>query len=472
MTAPGNRQDQVPSLARHQDAFIQTALADDSARVILLRAEPGLGKSTALVELAARLVGERHDARVLILVPAVVLRDQFISRLRQSGTEAIGVDRFRLREMLDAEDGSIRWPRGTAAVSTIAFAHQPGVRDAFAATSWDLIIIDEAHRFGGNLASLGAALVANTERMVLASASLEEVPAWVPPEGAVTIRWDRAQILAELGATDPGVRVQRVDYEMDESEVAVARSVRDLRNALAHGARSTLTAEILTGALQSSPAALESTVRNLLERRRQLADEDDQSGSEGDLEQDQSDIAVRPIPTGPALAQLNELTEKLEAAVNDSKLRAFRGLLLNLETDSPPSRRICVVTSRAATVFYLSAEMEGLGLMHYVVHGAMSSQERESAISEFEQRGGVLITTTVLQSHEALRLVTDLVLYDIPSRPPAVSDLLGRFTVLGRANPLNIHVLVPQSSQLAELGLPIESLRVVLAAPTPETGSQ
>lgn len=116
------------------------ALGESSKHVTLLHAAPGLGKSTALVAVVARLLGQEPQARVLVLVPAAALRDQFISRLQESGALTSKMDRYRLRELLDGGEGSISWPQGVAGVATIPFAFQADVSGALGETPWDLVM--------------------------------------------------------------------------------------------------------------------------------------------------------------------------------------------------------------------------------------------------------------------------------------------------------------------------------------------
>jgi superfamily II DNA or RNA helicase len=93
---PSTNDNRTPTLQLlpHQAAFVETFFAPASKRLIVLRADVGLGKSTALIALCDRLLRERTQARVLIVVPAQ-LRVQFAHRLLEMSVPSFEVDRYR-----------------------------------------------------------------------------------------------------------------------------------------------------------------------------------------------------------------------------------------------------------------------------------------------------------------------------------------------------------------------------------------
>jgi len=62
----------TPKLLPHQAAFVDTVLSSASRRVVMLRGDVGLGKTTAIASAAARWLQERAGARVLVLCPAAL----------------------------------------------------------------------------------------------------------------------------------------------------------------------------------------------------------------------------------------------------------------------------------------------------------------------------------------------------------------------------------------------------------------
>ena len=125
-------------LLPHQVGLVDTFFSSASKQTIILRADVGLGRSTALLAVASRLLRERPQARVLIVVPGVGLRVQFAYRLREAGTPTLDVDRYRFREMIDSSTGGNVWPVGYVAVINREFARQEDIRNSLASTRWDL----------------------------------------------------------------------------------------------------------------------------------------------------------------------------------------------------------------------------------------------------------------------------------------------------------------------------------------------
>jgi hypothetical protein len=253
--------------------------------------------------------------------------------------------------------------------------------------------------------------------------------------------------------------------ELDDSEVSLARDVRELRNALAHSTSSRFVFSVLEGAFQSSPAALEAMIRKLVERRRSM-DAEYLLEPEGSDELISGVDASKELIPEPAFETLKEVMLRFETMARDSKLTAFRDILLRLMAESPASRRVCVATTRAATAFYLSAELENLKVAHSVIHGGVRTQEREDLLAEFAHGGSVLITTMVEQTSEALREVTDLLLYDLPNNAPRVRQFLGQFNRLGRTVPLDIYLFTPHRSESEVAPYSAQSLGAVFEVAT------
>jgi superfamily II DNA or RNA helicase len=108
---------------------------------ILVGDEIGLGKTVEAI-LAARMLVERgHASRVLILVPRILVK-QWISELLRFGVRAVELTRSNIEAK--ARDGfPDRWY-----VASIDFAKRDRYRELIAGGSWDIVIVDEAHRVG------------------------------------------------------------------------------------------------------------------------------------------------------------------------------------------------------------------------------------------------------------------------------------------------------------------------------------
>lgn len=440
-------------LLPHQAALVETFFNPASNRTILLRGDVGLGKGTALIALANRLLQERPTARVLLVVPGSALRAQFVEKFREAGIPTLSVDRYRFREMLDSTPGSEFWPTGIVAVLTREFARQEDIRNALANTRWDLLIVDEAHQFRGILARDVVRQVGeSSDRIILATLPTLELPDAFPEDSATVVEWRREQVVDHDGNpldTMPRPLLHEVHYDLSSTELSLAETVRELCRTLETGTtQQALIARSWLRSLQSSPAALEARLQRIVDIRNRAA-----HGVEPLLELPEEDSIEDQLggwldlPTAEKAAAIAvRLVQEIEGLGSDSKLSAFGALLNRIEAPKAASTRICVFTEFAATLFYVAAEVENLGSASRLLHGRMSNEDRQSALTKFSGDGGILMATrAALSEGDALGEVTDLVMYDVPDGKDALQQVLGRFDRFGRRTQLNVHTFVPSS---------------------------
>ncbi|MFA6244704.1 MAG: DEAD/DEAH box helicase [Candidatus Hydrogenedentales bacterium] len=468
MNQHGNeRKDLRMALLPHQKALVETFFEPTSNRVLLLRGEVGLGKSVALVALAGRLLRERPTSRVLLLVPAA-LRSMFMEMFHDACTPSLPVDRYVFRELLDAKTEGDLWPRGTVIVLSRDFAKQPDILDTLAEVHWDLLVVDEAHSFSGTQGKKALIRIApSAERVLIATATDLDLPALFPMHATQVIEWRRDQVVDHNGialTAVPAPVLHEAPFILSQPELHLIETVADLCRTIESCARQgKLTGQILLRSLQSSPAALENTLSRLMARSDAFdGSQAPQESQEEDLE---TDTIPEPMPREAADSVIGVAKPALEesAAIEaDSKLEAFDRILRDLDARQAP-RRICVFTDHVTTLYYLSAEIEGLGLSCRLFHGGMTPNERQDSLTSFSEGHGILVgTSAVMTEGVSIDQVTDLVLYDVPRSLLLIQQLLGRFDRFGRQNPLNVHVLVPSNTADGLSASPISVLRDVL----------
>ena len=104
---------------------------------------------------------------------------------------------------------------------------------------------------------------------------------------------------------------------------------------------------------------------------------------EGEVREDKiAGLMDRATDEGVARLSAHALQE-IEMITADSKLGAFGQLLNQLNEGAPSYRRICVFTDYLATLYYLAAEIEGSGMGYQLVHGAMSTEDRNGSLARF-----------------------------------------------------------------------------------------
>lgn len=447
----------VPHLA----SFIETALSPNSKRVVMLRADVGFGKTHALLTLVSRLLKEEPTAKVLLLIPAA-FRSQSVERLRDEGTPALLVDRYKFRELVDASPEREVWPQGLAVVLSDDFARKPDVMESLAGVQWDMVIADEAHRFTGARGELLSRVGATAKRVVLASATGTTLPEALLGEEATIVEWRSDQVVDHEGKrfrTAPPAVLHEVPFTLSQAERDLSETVHALGEVLAGGTvQSEFVAKILLRNLDSSPAALESVlrrVRNSLAHSREI-NVLPEEGDDNDVE-DQARTPVVPATAGQALPVAAQALQELEAIETDSKVGAFSDLMVDLSAEkSPPGPRICVITDYLATLYYLAAEMEGQGLAYSLLNSRMTYEERLESLATFESTGGILLATTALIRGIDLPDVSDLVLYDLPGNDRTLYVLLARFR---RTRRLHIHALVKPNGEDSAPSEPLRLLR-------------
>ena len=255
-------------LMPHQSALLDAFFDAACKRVIRLDGDVGLGKSTALAALSGRLLEERPDARILVLLPAA-LRWDFVARAQESGSQALLVDRYRFREMLDAPGFQDVWPRGLAVVMSQDFAKQGDVLESLAGSHWDLLIADEAHTFRGTRGEALRRLMTMAGRVVLALQTNTEPPIVLPTEDTLVVSWHRERLVGDDGtALDavPRPLLHEVGYSLTAAERRVRATVLALgRRVGASGSSQDWLAQSSARCAQSSPAAIERLLRRLAE---------------------------------------------------------------------------------------------------------------------------------------------------------------------------------------------------------------
>ena len=463
-------------LLPHQVAFVEAVLNPASPPVTLLQGDPCLGKGAALVALASRVLRERTTARILFLVPGTELRSQFVEMLQRSDTPVLFIDRYKFRELLESSTGKEIWPTGVVAVLSRELARQKDIIKSLASVRWDLFIVDEVYRFTASVFEDVIPRVCKaSDRIVLATIPDPVIPAVLPCEVINVIAWYRNKIVDNSGQrldTIPHPILHTFHYNLSPAELNLTKTVGELCQFLELDMSSkSWRAKSLLHSLESSPSALESALTRIQEDKDQreyetsapwfpqivlFADPPDPYWDLGTVKK-AADLAVRAL-------------ESMEAVGCDSKLAAFVDVLRDIDALKQPKRRICVLTDYVSTLFYLATEMENIGMVCHTFYGAMNAESRQSALAAHSNGGGILTATcAVFPEAVTLSEVTDLLMYDIPSTPVALEQVLGWFNRFGRKSPLNVYSFLPSNIPGIGNSEPLDPLQKAIGAPDADT---
>lgn len=435
----------------HQTALVETFFNPASKRVILLRAEVGLGRNAALLALLSRLLQERPTARAMFLVSAA-MRLQTAAMLQDVGVPNLVVDRYRFREMLDSTTEGELWPSGVALILSLDFAKQLDIRESLAKNRWELVIVEEAYSISGLRAEALRRIGSSSERVILATLPDLEAPNLFPAEDTTVIEWRRDRLVDHDGKPLDTVErpaLHQVTFDLTPSELNLSQTVDGMCRILEAGStQQGWIAKLLRRLLQSSPAALEGALQKLAEGLDASKIIDKLLDSLEDEVSEDEPFEFRNRLAGDEMAVvIRRALLEIEAIDNDSKLAALNKLLDYISHARTQSQRVCVATDFRATLYYLAAEIEARGMSCELLHGGMSFDERYRSLTAFSNTGKIFVATASLHMEGMnMQQVTDLILYDIPSGRRRLQQFLGRFDRLGRQSKLTVHVLVPRSS--------------------------
>jgi ERCC4-related helicase len=475
MTSTGSTLSHLRMLP-HQISLVDTVLNPESKRVTLLSAEVGLGKTTALVALSKRLLQEHPTARVLVLTPRA-LQLQFAERLYKESTTTLMVDRYRFRALLDEASGEDIWPRGAVILLSMDFARQPDINDSLTKARWELVIVDEVPISGDVRVEALRRISASADHIVLTmpavpnfetldtvtSEQLLSERAWLktfstlffesslifPDQDIAVIDWRRNKLVDHSGKlldTAPRPRIVEISYKLEPEELNLRKMVTDLCQVSEFnlGSRSWIKTSLLRH-VESSPPAIESFLRKLSERS--LAERKLGQSSEAPDDESSDEQEISGVFPEETLETVEKVLQYIDQLSTDSKLEMLGKFLHHRLSKTGTSARVAIVADYLATLFYLAAEMESRNIKFALIHGGMSSEDREKLLMSLADAETVLLTTRgAIPDNIALAQTTDVLLYDIPSNELALQKSLRRFDRFGRKSQLTIHVLVPSNS--------------------------
>ncbi len=482
----------------HQLYALNRALSRDRIRY-LLADEVGLGKTIEAGLILRELKLRGLARRILVVAPKGLVRQwqaemrlhfneklQFIepaelAAFRQGRTEANNEEEnlWRMHEQVICSLDSVKPLEGRRGWSLEQLNNYNRERfENLISASWDLVIIDEAHRLGGSTEQvarykLGAALAEAAPYLLLLSATPHQGKTdqfmrlmqlldrdSFPDESSVgrervrpfVIRTEkRAAIDAEGQALfKPRVtRLQAVAWQARHN--AQQRLYEAVTDYVRHGYNQALVAKqrhigflmILMQRLVTSSTA---AIRTTLERRLlaletpqpqaslfENTEPDDWAELDG---QSQVDIAVN--ANGLALEKsevelLLDLARETEAAGTDAKAEALLELVYKLQQEeNDPALKVLVFTEFVPTQAMLAGFFESRGFSVALLNGSMDLDARSKAQQVFARDIRVLISTDAGGEGLNLQFCHVIVNFDMPWNPMRIEQRIGRVDRIGQ----------------------------------------
>lgn len=482
----------------HQLFALNRALSRDRTRY-LLADEVGLGKTIEAGLVLRELKLRGRVKRILVVAPKGLVRQwqaemrlhfgekfQFIEpsglatfRQWRSGGAGEEENMWRMHDQVICSLDSVKPLEGRRGWSLEQLnTHNRERFEDLISASWDLVIIDEAHRMGGSTEQvarykLGAALAEASPYLLLLSATphqgktdqfmrlmqLLDREAF-PDESSVTrdrvrpfvIRTEkRASINAEgQPLFKPRVtRLQAVAWQA--RHVSQQRLYEAVTDYVRHGYNQAMAAKqrhisFLMILMQRLVTSSTSAIRTTLEKRQALLDapqpqanffENTSQDEWADLDgQSQVDLAMQ--SSGWELEKsevdtLLELARETEAAGTDAKAEALLELIYKLQQEEgDPALKLLIFTEFVPTQAMLADYLESRGFSVATLNGSMDLDARTRAQQVFSKDVRVLISTDAGGEGLNLQFCHVIVNFDMPWNPMRIEQRIGRVDRIGQ----------------------------------------
>ena len=129
--------------------------------------------------------------------------------------------------------------------------------------------------------------------------------------------------------------------------------------------------------------------------------------------------------------QLEEI-ERLANAIGETSKQRYLREIVTQASESVEKGRVIVFTQFRATQRGIVRAIEELGVPVHAVNGSHPSTKKDEIVGEFEERGGVLVTTDSISEGRNMQFCNLLVNYDLPWNPMSVEQRIGRIDRIGQ----------------------------------------
>ncbi|MBO2518788.1 MAG: SNF2-related protein [Limnochorda sp.] len=421
-------------LLPHQRRAVLQVLGPLEGRAILAD-EVGLGKTVEAL-LVARELMERGLAQTLLALVPAGLVGQWLWEAQRVGVP------------LERPGGTRSWSRAPRLITTLERARRPEVRELLTQRSWDVVVVDEAHRLQ-NPATLSFRLVNGLQKkylLLLTATPMQNelrelyhlvtllrpghfhtlasfrryfmldrreprnLPLLRERLREVMVRTTRREAALELPPRR--VRVERLAPNEAEAHLLAQAlaAAREAAAALPQG-KGRLALVTLLKQAASSPASLAQSLERLSRRGGMLGRE----------------RAARLL----AWCRQVPVSTKLEAAVR-------------LLQEPEPA---LVFTEFRGTQVALAQRLRQEGWEPLLLHGGMGSREREAVLRAFARgEGRVLVATDAGSVGHNLQFCRRVINVDLPWNPMRLEQRIGRVHRYGQLRPVEVVHLVLQGS--------------------------
>jgi SNF2 family DNA or RNA helicase len=420
--------------------------------------EVGLGKTIEVgIVLKEMAVRGTHQS-VLLLTPAQ-LATQWREELRS---------KFGLAFASPTDNDFEGFASHDRIVASIDTAKADRFREAVTDRHWDVVVLDEAHYVRNDDTERWALLddlsyeyaffatatpvqnditdlynIVNLLRPGALGTEAEFAQRYVTDEATGEVANAEA-LQRELG--EVMIRNKRDDTAIDfthrriktntltptEEERALYEAVTDyVRTNYAEEGAQHLVLLTLQKEVVSSPWAVLGTVQGWLAGD---GDSDDSEASVEDGALDAIDLESEPGSESGSESEREQLEEieRLANAIEETTKQRYLREIVTQASETVEKGRVIVFTQFRATQREIVRAIEELDIPVHAVNGSHPSTKKDEVVSEFEERGGVLVTTDSISEGRNMQFCNVLVNYDLPWNPMSVEQRIGRIDRIGQ----------------------------------------
>jgi len=467
----------------------------------LLADDPGAGKTIMSGLLIKELKYRGLIDRILIVVPGH-LKDQWLRELKEKFQE-----RFDIvdRHIMTASWGRDIFKEKNQVIISMDFAKQDDVKFALKDSTWDLCIIDEAHKLS---AYKYGEKINKTQRYtfgeLLSPLSnfllfLTATPHRGDPENfrllldllEPSFFADTAMLAESIHNKDNPLFLRRLKEDLkdfDGAPIFPPRTVETIKYALCNDEQIlynevteyvqkyfnkalekdkrnvTFALTILQRRLASSVRAIRKSLerrhdrlKDLYEKGQILASE--QTGYEEEFLEDleekerwkKEEELLEKLTSADTLDELNEEIKKLESLVAyarevekkevETKLTELRKVIES-QNLSQSDIKLLIFTESKDTLEYLVEKLRKWGFTVAYIHGGMNLEARIKAENDFRNQAQIMVSTEAGGEGINLQFCWLMVNYDIPWNPNRLEQRMGRVHRYGQRHEVHIFNLV------------------------------
>lgn len=420
-------EDSVKLLEHQVDAAYRALFEMDGKA--LLADEVGLGKTIEVGMILKEMHFRETNDSVLILTPAQLAK-QWQAEL---------LEKFSLDFVCNYDDEFEGFDSHDYIIASIDTAKSDRHRETVLNRNWDVLVLDEAHyvkneetdrfdlieRLTYNYAFFLTATPIQNEltdlynvvtllrpglfgtREVFHNYFVNSSQETLVNRDELQDRLNRVMIRNRRADTDIDFTDRTIDtrtFEPTPKERELYQAVSDyVKGAYSEDQGQKLVLMLLQKEVVSSPAALQATIEKRLDEQSELTHAVD-------------------------LESILDLIENIETVTKQERLLD----IVEEARNTVEMGRVIVFTQFRATQQEILDRLVTEGYTVHAFHGGHSAEEKEQIVENFEEEGGVLVSTDAMSEGRNLQFCNIMVNYDLPWNPMRVEQRIGRIHRIGQ----------------------------------------